>query len=211
MNLINFILLAPELYFLNSIIALLWLGTYLKIKNVNTSYTSWLSPITCTTVFCILAVTILFCRNPAASFMASNGYLAVTPLEVNVKLAILLSSVFILLATLDSKRAFNFSAAIENILLKTIIIFALLIVTCSNDMFILFFSLEIYALSSYILVGQRGATSIFSSEAGLKYMILGTVFSLILGYGIALLYSTSGLTNLTDLTIFHSTGAAVLG
>jgi NADH-quinone oxidoreductase subunit N len=127
--------------------------------------------------------------------------------ELLAKIFLILSVVPIFLVTLDSKKSLGTNTLIENVTLKLIILFSLLVIICANDTLILFFSLEIYALSSYVLVGQKGNTSIFSSEASLKYMILGTIFSLVLAYGIAVIYSCSGLTNFSDIAVFNSTNA----
>ncbi len=67
------------------------------------------------------------------------------------------------------------------------------------DLVVLFISLELMALSTYVLVGflrrdQR------SNEAALKYLLLGAFSSGIFAYGLSLLYGLSGSTNLGDIT-----------
>ncbi len=61
----------------------------------------------------------------------------------------------------------------------------------SNDFLLFFVSLELLTLSLYILAAYS-RTSISSIEAGLKYLILGSLASAFLLYGISLIYASSG-------------------
>jgi proton-translocating NADH-quinone oxidoreductase chain N len=86
--------------------------------------------------------------------------------------------------------------------IRLLTIFALLVIISINDLIYLFFALEVYSLAAYILIGYRGKISVFSGEAALKYFILGTVFSIIMGYSIGLVYWETGLTNFTHLEVY---------
>ena len=59
------------------------------------------------------------------------------------------------------------------------------------------------SLTFYVLASVN-RNSEFSTEAGLKYFILGAFSSSLLLFGFSLLYSFTGLTNLQDLLIFFS-------
>ena len=63
------------------------------------------------------------------------------------------------------------------------------------DLVMLFISLELMAISTYVLVGflRRDKRS---NEASLKYLLLGAFSSGIFAYGLSLLYGLSGSTNL---------------
>ncbi len=76
---------------------------------------------------------------------------------------------------------------------------------CGNDLIVLFISLELMAISTYVLVGflRRDRRS---NEAALKYLLLGAFSSGIFAYGLSLLYGLSGTglngratTNLTQI------------
>lgn len=84
------------------------------------------------------------------------------------------------------------------------IVVSLSFIVSSNDLILIFFALELYALSSYILVGYKGKFSVFSSESAIKYFILGAIFSIIFVYGISLLYMLTGLTNISDICMFFN-------
>lgn len=73
--------------------------------------------------------------------------------------------------------------------MRLVIIFSLLFLLTVDNLLAMFFALELYALSAYILVGQSGSSgSVYSSEAGLKYLILGVLTGILLVYGIGLIY-----------------------
>ena len=77
----------------------------------------------------------------------------------------------------------------------------------ARDLITIFLALELSSIPQYILAGwgkdQR------SSEAGIKYLLLGAIASALLLYGMALLYGFSGSTLLTDISAaIASDGAA---
>ena len=72
-----------------------------------------------------------------------------------------------------------------------------------NDLFLLFLILEAQALCFYVVVCSRQNSS-FSTEAGLKYFVLGSFSSGIILFGISLVYGFSGLLNYNDLSLFVS-------
>jgi NADH-quinone oxidoreductase subunit N len=71
----------------------------------------------------------------------------------------------------------------------------------ANDLIVIFLGLEILSIGLYVLVAfdrHRAA----SSEAALKYFLLGGFASAIFVYGAALVYGATGSTNLTSLSYF---------
>jgi NADH-quinone oxidoreductase subunit N len=67
----------------------------------------------------------------------------------------------------------------------------MMILSSSNEFMSFFLGFEIMSISVYILSGFN-RRSVLSSEAGMKYLVLGGFSSAILLYGIALLYGASG-------------------
>lgn len=91
---------------------------------------------------------------------------------------------------------------VEINILRLIILVSMLFLLSINDFIYLFFILELYSLSTYILIGFKSRLSVISSEAALKYFLLGTIFSIIMAYGIALIYMSTGLTNFLALNLY---------
>lgn len=80
--------------------------------------------------------------------------------------------------------------------------YVLVLTTCSGLMFLasardlitIFIALELSSIPQYILAGWGKDAR--SSEAGLKYLLLGAIASALLLYGMALLYGLTGVTRL---------------
>nr|YP_011017765.1 NADH dehydrogenase subunit 2 [Polysiphonia morrowii]WQF69611.1 NADH dehydrogenase subunit 2 [Polysiphonia morrowii] len=73
----------------------------------------------------------------------------------------------------------------------------------AQDLLSIYVNIEFLSLSFYILASSN-RNSEFSTEAGLKYFILGAFSSALLLFGFTLMYSFTGLTNLQDLLIFFT-------
>jgi NADH-quinone oxidoreductase subunit N len=67
-----------------------------------------------------------------------------------------------------------------------------------KDLIILFLGLEVFSIALYILCGFN-LRQLRSAEAALKYFLLGSFASAFLLYGIALIYGTTGSTNLDKI------------
>jgi len=89
----------------------------------------------------------------------------------------------------------------EFIILFLFITFSILLLLSSFNLIILYLSLELFSLSLYILVAMK-QTSKYSTEAALKYFILGVFSSGFLLYGFSFLYGSTGLINFDDLQYF---------
>lgn len=76
---------------------------------------------------------------------------------------------------------------------------AIYTIVCSTSFISLYLGLELQALSFYVISGLQ-RNSAFSTEAALKYFLLGAFISGILLFGIGLIYSESGILLFEDLT-----------
>jgi NADH-quinone oxidoreductase subunit N len=77
----------------------------------------------------------------------------------------------------------------------------MIVMAGSNDLITIFVGLELMSLALYVLVGFR-RTRLESTEASLKYFLLGAFSTGFLLYGIALLYGATGTTNLVTMGAF---------
>ncbi|OZI06665.1 NADH-quinone oxidoreductase subunit N [Siphonobacter sp. BAB-5385] len=74
-------------------------------------------------------------------------------------------------------------------------VFGLLVLSMATNLLMVYLSLEVVSISSYILTALRGDRK--SSEGGMKYVLFGSVASALMLYGMSLLY---GLTSTLDFT-----------
>nr|YP_009130759.1 NADH dehydrogenase subunit 2 [Agarophyton chilense]AKA27614.1 NADH dehydrogenase subunit 2 [Agarophyton chilense]ASP44542.1 NADH dehydrogenase subunit 2 [Agarophyton chilense]UAD89533.1 NADH dehydrogenase subunit 2 [Agarophyton chilense] len=88
-------------------------------------------------------------------------------------------------------------------ILILLVIVAMFIILQSYDLLIIYLAIEFQSLIFYILASIN-RTSEFSTEAGLKYFILGAFSSAFLLCGSSIIYGLTGLTNLNDLAQFFS-------
>jgi NADH-quinone oxidoreductase subunit N len=113
-----------------------------------------------------------------------------------IKLVLALATIVILILNMgllrDKEQPFEF---------PIIILFSLLgmfIMLSANDFITLYLGLELQSLCLYVLAAFN-RDNVKSSEAGLKYFILGSLASGILLYGVSLIYGFSGTTSFGQL------------
>lgn len=84
-----------------------------------------------------------------------------------------------------------------------------LLMVSANDMMSLYVGLELQSLALYVLASFR-RDDVKSSEAGLKYFVLGALSSGVLLYGVSLIYGFTGTTHFDQLAVALQTGSAPL-
>ncbi len=120
---------------------------------------------------------------------------------INVaKIICILSAICILLLSLDYYGKFNM-IVFEFPLLVAISTLGMMLLVASKDLVTFYLSIELLSLSSYILASIK-RNSQFSTEAGIKYFLLGAVSSGILLFGSSLLYALTGETTFQGLATF---------
>jgi NADH-quinone oxidoreductase subunit N len=126
-----------------------------------------------------------------------DGMLVANPLTHLVQIALLVLTIFTLLLAADSTFTEHVGEFVLLILAATV---GMMFLVGSQDILIIFISLELLSLSLYILTAfdKRSARS---SEAALKYFLFGGMSAAFLLFGFSLLY---GLSNSTSLTYIAS-------
>jgi NADH-quinone oxidoreductase subunit N len=76
---------------------------------------------------------------------------------------------------------------------------AMIIMAAANDLIVFFLALETLSVAVYVLTGMWRASS-RSSEAAMKYFLMGAFATGFLLYGIALIYGATGSTNLNEIS-----------
>ncbi len=85
----------------------------------------------------------------------------------------------------------------------------MMLMTSSIELLMVFISLEISSISTYILAGYR-KRSAASPEASIKYFLLGSFATAFFLYGIALCYGATGSTNIYQIARGVAAGASPL-
>src|SRR5215472_1025771 len=75
----------------------------------------------------------------------------------------------------------------------------MILMAAANDLIVFFLGLETMSVAVYILTGMWRASS-RSSEAAMKYFLIGAFATGFLLYGIALIYGATGSTNLNEIS-----------
>ena len=121
-----------------------------------------------------------------------NGFYTSNEFTAFFKTLILfLSSIILYLS--DSYLKKNDLLKYEFPVLINFSVFGMLVVISSNDLMTLYLGIEIQSLSLYIIAAYR-RDNLKSTEAGLKYFILGALSSGLLLYGVSLIYGATGST-----------------
>ncbi|MBU3758828.1 MAG: NADH-quinone oxidoreductase subunit N [Candidatus Omnitrophica bacterium] len=88
-----------------------------------------------------------------------------------------------------------------------ITLIGLFVLSSARDFLLLFIALEIVTFSFYIMAAYL-KRDLFSIEAGLKYLILGSLASAFMIYGISLFYVASGTTSFEGIRTAYESGQA---
>jgi len=114
-----------------------------------------------------------------------------------VKLVLVARTAAVILGTESITTAQGIRAP-EYVMMMAFASIGLLFLSCANDLISLFIALEWQSLLLYVLASFRRASA-YSTEAGLKYFIQGSVMTAVYLLGAALLYGTNGTVNFTEL------------
>jgi NADH-quinone oxidoreductase subunit N len=203
-------LIIPEIFLLTGIIILL---VYAVIYNamayykfpILTSVIGWLS-------IHVLAITILLITNQNASIPFSttsfasavilNNVLIIDAFSIIIKIIILLSALASIMISLDyiKKQKIN---SFEYMILILFSTWSMLFIVSSYDLISMYLAIELQSLAFYVLASFRRNDE-FSTEAGLKYFILGALSSGLLLFGESILYGFTGITNFEEFAKFST-------
>ena len=176
--------LLPEIIIFCSAILLLTYGAFSKNRcfvkvNLLTIFTLLLS-----------AISLIFINSETTAF--DNSFVN-NKLTVHIKLFVLIIAavvVYISSSYLNQNKLNLF----EYPILLLFSILGMLVMISSNDLIMLYISIELQSLALYVLVALK-KSSLRASEAALKYFILGSIASAIILYGASMVYAITGETN----------------
>lgn len=118
------------------------------------------------------------------------------------KLALLVSTVSTLLMSLHYfQNNHTGNVSFESIVLILLSTCSMLLMISAYDLIAIYLAIELQSLCFYVIAASK-RTSEFSTEAGLKYFVLGAFSSGILLFGCSLIYGFTGTTNCEQLAKF---------
>ncbi|HJS33210.1 MAG TPA: NADH-quinone oxidoreductase subunit N, partial [Alphaproteobacteria bacterium] len=175
----------PELFLAVAGMVLLMYGVFRG--DASTNVVSW----SAVAAFAIAAL--LIPSGAGGRAEAFGGMFVVDRFGAYMKLLVLLGSALTLIMSMD----FNRREGIVRFEYPVLFVFAtlgMLMMISANDLIALYIGLELQSLSLYVVAAFR-RDSIRSTEAGLKYFVLGALSSGMLLYGASLIYGFSGTTD----------------
>jgi NADH-quinone oxidoreductase subunit N len=133
----------------------------------------------------------------AGERMVFNGLFIDDPFARFAKVTILLSAAAVLVMSQDymtRRELLRF----EYPILITLAVIGMMVMVSAADLITLYMGLELQSLSLYVVASMR-RDSARSSEAGLKYFVLGSLSSGLLLYGASLVYGYAGTTQFAGI------------
>jgi NADH-quinone oxidoreductase subunit N len=204
--------LLPELVVAVGAMALLMLGVLRPETDKNGEVVGWLA-------IAVLGVAaFLVARQPVAGELAANAaVMKGAPFIIDgfgrfMKLLVLGASAVALLLTFDEFRDAK-NLKFEYPVLVLLATVGMMMMISAGDLIALYLGLELQSLALYVVAAFR-RDDVKSSEAGLKYFVLGALSSGMLLYGASLIYGFTGTTNfatMADLIKAGTVSATNLG
>ena len=139
----------------------------------------------------IVALAIWFQDNKITTLFSDA--IVLDPFSTFFKYLILLSTILISIVSLQSDELKLYRKG-EYFSLLGIITFGLFLMVSSVDLIMLYISIEIVSIMSFILAGYLNQSTV-SNEASLKYVVYGAFSSGIMLFGLSYIYGLTGSTN----------------
>nr|YP_010015207.1 NADH dehydrogenase subunit 2 [Wiesnerella denudata]QIA59594.1 NADH dehydrogenase subunit 2 [Conocephalum conicum]QIA59678.1 NADH dehydrogenase subunit 2 [Lunularia cruciata]QIA59803.1 NADH dehydrogenase subunit 2 [Wiesnerella denudata]QOI14336.1 NADH dehydrogenase subunit 2 [Wiesnerella denudata] len=193
----DFLALFPEIFLINATIILLIYGVVFStskkydypplVRNVG-----WLGLLSVLITILLVAV-----GSPLAVANLVYNNLIIDNFTYFCQIFLLLSTASTMVMCLDyfKQESLNAFESIVLILLSTC---SMLFMISAYDLIAMYLAIELQSLCFYVIAASK-RDSEFSTEAGLKYFILGAFSSGILLFGCSMIYGFTGVTNFEEL------------
>jgi NADH-quinone oxidoreductase subunit N len=189
----------PEIVIALGGMALLMLGVFAGEKN------AWIVSCLSIALFAV-AGGIVFTAPPSAAF---GGAFAADRFGSLIKLLVLFGAILVLVMG----KGYLKREKIERFEYSILIVFSVLgmmIMASAADFLTLYVGLELQSLALYVLAAFD-RDNIRSTEAGLKYFVLGALSSGMMLYGISLIYGFAGATGYAKVAMIVQSGGVNIG
>ena len=195
--------LFPELFLLVAGISLLVYGVIWSTSK-DQNYPLILANVSCLSLLALGFTFLLVLNNPVENALLLYNTLILDDFTSFLKGLILVSSFFCLFMSLDYMKQESLNA-FELPLLFLFSTASMLFLVSSMDLISLYLAIELQSLCFYVLAAMK-RNSEFSTEAGLKYFLLGAFSSGLLLFGCSLIYGFTGVTNFSELARIFTGG-----
>ena len=179
----------PEIWLAFAAMALLMVGVF--SGNQSTRFLIWLAVLTLAIAFVLVLV------GPPDTAVTFSGMFLVDRFAVFTKSLVLIASALALIMSLGYLRNEKMER-FEYPVLLVLATLGMLMMISANDLIALYLGLELQGLALYVVAAFR-RDSLRSTEAGLKYFVLGALSSGLLLYGCSLIYGFTGSTSFATI------------
>lgn len=196
----NLSLISPEITLFCGALIILMSDVFLGKKIKNFFYVSHLLSL----LFCAATLLLISANFVKSDVIFNQMFTSNSFTSFNKSIAVMLLTIVILIS-------FGFVYSMQKISSEFLALLMIattggMLLISANDFLVFYLGLELQALSLYLLAALN-RNSGKSSEAGMKYFILGCLASGILLFGISLIYGFSGTTNFSALNqLYHHEG-----
>lgn len=153
----------------------------------------------------VVAAMLVVQEAAAGSHSLFSGMFSVDPFSVYFKMVILAGSFLIVIFSMQSSELRSGTRRLgEYYSLIIAMTLGMMLMTGASNLLMMYLSLELTSISSYILAGFTKEAD-DSSEASLKYVLYGATSSGLMLYGISVFYGLTGTVNI------HALNHAIMG
>ncbi|SMH52211.1 NADH-quinone oxidoreductase subunit NuoN [Azospirillum agricola] len=189
----------PEIFLAAAAMALLMLGVFRG--------DGFTRPVSYLTVVVMLLAAVLTMGYGTGRVVTFNGLFVMDAFGVFMKVLVLVAAAASVILSLGFNEREEM-ARFEFPVLMLLATLGMLMMISANDLISLYVGLETQSLALYVIAAFR-RDSAKSSEAGLKYFVLGALSSGMLLYGASLVYGFAGTTSFDKIAALFAGGAHV--
>src|SRR3954454_12867009 len=136
--------------------------------------------------------------DPGKKTPIASGSLSIDTLALGLSMLFYISGIVAVLLAMRGRLARSIGGGdLYGLLLGSIT--GMVVLASAENLIVLFVGIELLSIPLYVLCGSR-IRSERSLEAGLKYLVIGSVGSATLLYGLALIYGATGTTSLGGIS-----------
>ncbi len=197
---VDYMIAVPEIVLLLGACLVLLAGAFIPAKS---HWTFVLTQI-------VLLTTLYLCIQPFTGRIVElfNGFYINDDLSILAKSSMCVFMIVVIIYSRGFVNSYDFPRG-EYYALTLFSLLGMMLISSANHLLMIYLGLELLSLSMYALVAMNRDDSV-SSEAAIKYFVLGAIASGFLLYGISLIYGLSGTLFLSDLAVENEFGIGIM-